>query len=219
MFFIPVRYKAGRKSEIIIMSVELLYGKEFLADAEFARTYTFDRLRRILGKPVDEVSFPLGMRPWKINTMLSLDGFRVCITGSANAGKSIISQTVTQFSANGFWKFYLKKLESFVDKVAKNPEYHFSEKYDKISAEKNLELYDIYIDKLENSIYKRRFNNPVEILKNGRDKFIELDIKAQAKQRLTAHQEFGRQDTVCGNYWTKYGYFQLEKVLQGCPNN
>lgn len=197
MFFIPVRYKAGRKSEIIIMSVELLYGKEFLADAEFARTYTFDRLRRILGKPVDEVSFPLGMRPWKINTMLSLDGFRVCITGSANAGKSIIPQTVTQFSANGFWQFYLKKLESFVDKVAKNPEYHFSEKYDKISAEKNLELYDIYIDKLENSIYKRRFNNPVEILKNGRDKFIELDIKAQAKQLLNAHQVFGRLSSGC----------------------
>ena len=87
MFFIPVRYKAGRKSEIIIMSVELLYGKEFLADAEFARTYTFDRLRRILGKPVDEVSFPLGMRPWKINTMLSLDGLRVWVTANNSGGK------------------------------------------------------------------------------------------------------------------------------------
>ncbi len=23
-----------------------------------------------------------------------------------------------------------------------------------------------------------------------------------------------RQDTVCGNYWTKYGYFQLEKYYK-----
>lgn len=197
MFFIPVRYKAGKKSEIIIMSVELLYGKEFLADAEFARTYTFDRLRRILGKPVDEVSFPLGMRPWKINTMLSLDGFRVCITGSGSIGKCIKPQTVTQFSANGFWQSYLKKLEKFAEKIAKNPEYHFSEKYDRISAERNLELYDIYIDKLKNSIYKNRFNNPIETLKNGRDKFIELDIKAQAKQLLNAHQIFGRLSGGC----------------------
>lgn len=197
MFFIPVKYKCGKKAEIIIMSVEFLHGREFLADKSFAVDYTFDRLRRILGKPVDEVSFPLGMRPWKVNTMLSLDGFRVCITGSANAGKCIIVQTLTQFSAGSFWQTYLKRLEKFTEKVSKNPEYHFSEKFDGISAEKNLELYDMYTDKLENSIYKKRTNNPLAILKNGRDKFIALDIKAQAKQLLNIHQVFGRLSSGC----------------------
>ena len=35
---------------------------------DYAKKYAFDRLNRILGKQIDEVSFPMGMRPWKINT-------------------------------------------------------------------------------------------------------------------------------------------------------
>ncbi|MGN1118445.1 MAG: type II CRISPR RNA-guided endonuclease Cas9, partial [Acutalibacteraceae bacterium] len=113
MFYIPVRYKAGKKSDIIIMSVELLFGKRFLEDSEFAEEYTFIRIKHILGKDVDEISFPMGMRPWKVNTVLSLDGFRVCIAGTASRGKCLIAQPIMQFSEAEYWKFYLKKLEEF----------------------------------------------------------------------------------------------------------
>ncbi len=195
MFFIPVKYRIGKKTDILIMTVELLFGKKFLEDAEFAREYTADRLERILGKPVDEFSFPLDMRPWKVNTMLSFDGFRVCITGSGGKGKNLSAQTVVQFSAGSFWQFYLKKLEMFVEKSSQNPNYVFSEKYDKISDEKNIELYDMYIDKLENSIYSKRKNRPTELLKNGRDRFIALDIKEQSRTLLNIHTVFGRLST------------------------
>lgn len=86
MFLIPVRYNIGKKSEILILPVELMHGKHFLEDKVFARNYTFTRLENILGKKVGEVSFPMGMRPWKINTMLSFDGFRVCLTGTSGRG-------------------------------------------------------------------------------------------------------------------------------------
>ena len=174
------------------MPVELLYGKKFLEDAAFAKEYTFDRLGRILEKTVDEVSFPLGMRPWKVNTVLSFDGFRVCITGGTNGGKNIITQTLTQFAESKDWAFYLKKLEEFNKKNSKNPNYIYDEKYDKISAEKNLELYDLYIDKLENSIFSKRVNCPTELLKKGRNKFIALGIKEQSQALLNIHQVFGR---------------------------
>ena len=197
MFFIPVRYKVGKKSDIIIMPVELLHGKKFLEDEAFAREYTFDRLKHILKKTVDEVSFPLGMRPWKINTMLSFGGFRVCIAGSSNGGKCLVVQTATQFKANNFWQFYLKKLEKFVEKNSKNPNYVYNEEYDKVSTEKNLELYDLYIDKLENSIFSKRINRPTDILKCGREKFAALDIKEQAKALMNIHQVFGRISSGC----------------------
>ena len=117
MFFIPVKYTAGKKSEVFILPVELLHGKKFLADESFAHEYAMNRLERILGKPVDSVSFPMGMRPWKINTVLSLDGFRVCITGSSGKGKCLIAQPIMQFATDSFWQFYMKKLEMLGEKV------------------------------------------------------------------------------------------------------
>lgn len=174
------------------MPVELLHGEQFLADEAFAREYALDRMGRILGKPVAEVSFPLGMRPWKINTVLSLDGFRVCIAGSSSGGRCLIAQPIMQFSDAPFWQFYIKKLEMLAEKVGKNPAYLYSEPYDKVSAGKNLELYDLYLAKLERSIYRKRINPPTEILRKGRDTFRSLTVPEQAKALLNIHQVFGR---------------------------
>ena len=181
----------------MIMSVELLHGKHFLADKDFAHQYSLSRLKQILGKEVDEISFPLGMRPWKINTVLSLDGFKICITGSASGGSKLIAQPIVQFSTDKFWHFYLKKLEMFDEKCAKNSNYIYSEEYDKISVEKNIELYDLYIKKLKNSIYSKRLNAPTETLEKGREKFISLDVKEQVKTLLNIHQVFCRMDRGC----------------------
>ena len=197
MFFIPVKYKIEKKQDIMIMSVELLHGKHFIADKDFAQQYSFSRLKQILGKEVNEISFPLGMRPWKINTVLSLDGFKICISGSASGGKCLSAQPIMQFSADKFWQFYLKKLEMFVEKCAKNPKYIYSEEYDKISTEKNIELYDLYLDKLENSVYSKRINAPSKTLTDGRTAFIALDIKEQSKTLLNIQQVFCRMTGGC----------------------
>ena len=192
MFFLPVRYRAGKKTELFIMSVELLHGARVLADAAFAESYAMERLQHILGKPVDEVSFPLGLRPWKINTMLSLDGFRVCIAGSSSGGKCLIAQPVMQFAAAPFWQFYLKKLEMLVEKQKKNPHFIYDETYDKVSADKNRELYDLYCDKLQHSIYQKRINAPTKILLDGRERFLSLPVPEQAAALLNIHSVFGR---------------------------
>lgn len=197
LFFIPVRYRAGKKSEIIIMSVEMLHGKRFLEDSEFAREYAFARLEKILNKSVDEISYPMGNRPWKVNTMLSLDGFRVCIAGSAGGGKTLIAQSIMQFSSDPFWNFYVGKLEKLVEKCSKNTKYIYDEVYDKVSREKNLELYDLYVDKYEHTIYSKRVNSPLETLHNGRDQFVGLSTVEQAKVLLNIHQTFGRISSGC----------------------
>ena len=197
MFYIPVRYKAGKKSEIFIMSVELLHGKRFLEDESFAKEYSVIRLEHILGKKIDEVEFPMGMRPWKVNTVLSLDGFRVCISGISGGGRCLIAQPIMQFSENKFWEYYLKKLEMFVEKTSKYPNYIFDEVFDNVSAKKNLELYDLYVDKYQNSVYSKRINSPLSILEKGRERFEVLDVKAQAKTLLNIHQSFGRIASGC----------------------
>lgn len=191
-FFLLVKYRVGKKSELMVMPVELLYADKAVSSEENAEKYAKDRIGRITGKTIDSVSFPLGLRKLKVNTMLSLDGFRVCIAGSAGGGRCIIAQPYMQFSADLDTQLYIKRLESFAEKVKTNANLVYNKSYDKISAEQNLKLYDLYIEKLRNSIYKKRPNNPLKTLENGREKFISLDIKDQAAALLSIHQVFGR---------------------------
>ena len=197
MFYIPTRYRAGKKSETIIMSVELLYGKKFLEDQKFAKQYAYVRLQKILGKPVDEVSFPMGMRPWKVNTMLSLDGFRVCIAGIGSGGKSLVAQSVMQFVADEFWKRYLKRVEKLVEKKKGNNNHIYDPEYDKVTFENNTKLYHLYMDKLQNSIYQKRINSPLKILEMGEETFLKLDIFQQCQTLLNIHSVFGRVSGGC----------------------
>ncbi|SEI43813.1 CRISPR-associated endonuclease Csn1 [Lachnospiraceae bacterium A10] len=195
MFFIPVRYKLKKKTAVIVMSVELLHGKHFLEDDDFAKEYAFKRLEHILGKPVDEVEFPMGMRPWKVNTVLSLDGYRVCITGTAGGGSRLIAQGIIQFSYSQEWINYIHKIEKFVEKVNQNRKYIFDEEFDKVSRNKNIELYDLYIEKYENTIYEKRLNRPIEFLKKGRELFLELSIIEQCVVLLNVLNTFNRAGT------------------------
>lgn len=195
MFFIPVKYTTKKKSEIIIMSVEMLYGKRFLKDKDFAETYTFRRLENILGKKIDEVSFPLALKPWKINTVLSLNGYKVSLAGIGGGGKCLIAQPMTQFTDRPFWNFYLKKLERFDEKCGKYKSFKYSQEHDQISPEENLALYDLYINKYTNTIMKYRVNNPIKTLENGRDTFMKLDIDQQTKVLLNIHRTFARNST------------------------
>ena len=197
MFFIPVKYKLGKKNEIIIMSVELLHGKHFLEDETFAKKYSLNRLESILGKKVDEVNFPLGMRPWKVNTMLSFQGFRACITGTQNNGKILLLQTMQQFMANEEWKLYIKKLDNFVEKNTITPNYLYDQDYDLINVDANIKLYDLYISKLQTTVYKNRMNIPIKTLSEGQKKFKNLNILQQSQILLNIHRLFGRLSGGC----------------------
>lgn len=190
-FFIPVKYKVGKKEDIMIMSVEHLVGSRFICDEKFAIEYSHERLKRILGKEASDVSFPMGMRPWKINTVLSLDGFKACIAGSSGAGKCLIVQSLVQFSASKEWQKYIKRLESFVDK-SQNKGLVYDAKYDYVNKEDNIKLYDLYVEKLQNSIYNKRLNSPIEKLVKGKNRFENLNIIDQCKALLNIHQVFGR---------------------------
>ncbi len=191
-FFVPVRYRCGKKSDVMIMSVELLHSARFLADPDFALAYARTHIGEILGKAIDEVSFPLKSRILKINTVISLDGFRVCLAGSASGGRTLIAAPFMPFSAGAEWQNYLKRLERLVEKSASAKNYVFDERFDKVSAEKNLQLYDLYVDKLNNSIYAKRVNAPVKIFEGGREKFVALSPIDQARALLNMHSVFGR---------------------------
>ena len=83
-------------------------------------------------------------------------------------------------------------------KAEDNKSYIFSEEYDKVNREDNKVLYDLYINKLTNSIYQKRPNIPIDTLVAGKEKFKDLSEIEQAKLLLKIQELFrastGRSD-------------------------
>lgn len=95
------------------------------------------------------------------------------------------------------WENYIKRLESFAEKTKNNPAYRYSEAYDIVSKEKNIALYDLFVQKLKETIYQKRPNNPALTFEQGRDNFVLLNEKEQAQMLSNALQVFGRISGGC----------------------
>lgn len=191
-FFVLVKYKAGKKKDVMVMPVELLYADEFLNDESFAIEYAKQTISSISGKSVEAVEFLLNKRIIKVNTVLQLNGFRMCITGKSSGGKKIGVSCLSQFKTSSDNEAYIKRLESFEKKRKKNANLVFNQKYDGISSEENIALYDYYIDKLQNSLYKYRPNNSCNTLISGRDRFVGLPPENQVAVLLSIQGLLGR---------------------------
>lgn len=177
-FFVLVKYKYKKDLfEITIMPVELMLAEKFVSDEDFALEYTIQNLIRSK-KEISDVSFPLGMRVLKINTVFSLDGLRVCLSGKSGEVISLTSNT--SLILNNEQMNYIKKLESYSEKQKKN-NIRLSEKYDGITKEKNVELYSILADKACNTILKKLPGNKSAKIKSGLSKFNEASLEEQIK--------------------------------------
>ena len=80
----------------------------------------------------------------------------------------------------------------FKNKKKKNPNIIYNELYDGISKDKNLEIYDCYIKKLQQKPYKYRPANPINTLVEGRNAFTELSCELQVDILLDILGLFGR---------------------------
>ena len=55
-----------------------------------------------------------------------------------------------------------------------------------------IELYGLFIDKYNNSIYSKRINKPKEILINGKERFESLGLNEQVNSLLSILDTYGR---------------------------
>lgn len=124
---------------------------------------------------------------------------KVLVLSKINGGKGkcLVAQSVMQFSSENCWKSYMKKLEKFIEKFKKNPDFIYDKEYDKVSTEENQKLYELYIEKLQNTIYSKRVNSPVQILMDGQEQFGKLNIKEQCVVLMNIQTVFGRMTSGC----------------------
>ncbi|MBQ8907398.1 MAG: type II CRISPR RNA-guided endonuclease Cas9 [Clostridia bacterium] len=196
-FFMLAKYTLGKKTEIMVVPIELFAVKRFLADELYALSYIKEAIEKIIGKEVNAVELPLGMRKIKVNTMLELDGMRMCIAGKAGGGRTLILSMYAPLVLGYEWEKYIKHLSSFVEKKKENPNMVYSEKHDGVTKEQNLALYDALTQKLNTPIYAKRPANPVDTLKEGREQFALADIWEQASCLMQIVAVFGRTSGGC----------------------
>lgn len=191
-FFILVKYPVAKKQEIMVMSVDLMIKDQFLSDAEFAKEYAMQQIGIVTGKTPANVTFPLGMRILKINTMFSFDGYRMCLSCKSSGGSKVQLSTMMPLTVGQQWEHYIKKMESLLEKKEKNSNMVYSPDFDKVSKEENEQLYLLLSDKLQNTIYQKRPTNPAMTLVNGIERFKTLDIFEQSKCLMQIIGVFGR---------------------------
>ena len=107
----------------------------------------------------------------KKDTLIKYNGFFMYLTGLDNR-KNVEFRNAVNLCANNQMISYIQKLEN-----SKKRGYIL----EKIDKEKNLELYDLILDKHTNGIYKNSPKPLGDILNAGREKFVLLDLDKQVE--------------------------------------
>jgi CRISPR-associated protein Cas9/Csn1, subtype II/NMEMI len=163
--------KKGKKLTIEAVPLYLVGGFE----KEPAKFIEYCEQKYELINPVVKIS------KIKKNTLLVVNGFPMHLRGIG--GKNLILQGAVQLCLDDtFYKNY-KNIEKYIDKntsrADKRQNLAIREKYDGISKEENLNLYDELLKKHKDTIYSKRPANQTITLLNGREIFIALTVEEQ----------------------------------------
>lgn len=188
--FMLARHKVGKKTEVSLIPVRLLDMEKIMADGGYAQRYVAAEL----GEKAQDIEILFQNRIFKINTILSLDGAAYCIRGKAGL-TDIGLMNMMPFMTSPENELYIKKLESFSEKRKKNANLVWDERFDGISPEKNIALYDHYIQKLSAWPFRTRPSQHFEKqLKIHTADFAELDIFQQTYVLLQIQGVLGRKE-------------------------
>lgn len=179
-FYVLARYTVGKKRDVLFTPIELLDFQKYFESPESAKECVAKSISKIVGKEPQNVELMLNGRILKIHTVLSLDGAYMTLSGKSSGGAKIILSPLLPLLL-GQDESYVKKLESFLKKRESNKELLPNEDYDEISKEKNLQLFDRLVNKLESWPFNMIPNNPIAHLTkdSARSLFESADTLAQ----------------------------------------
>ena len=191
-FYLLAAYSEGKNRDAMLVPVDLVDAASATRDAASEEEYAARKISQILnGKCVRDVKLLLGGRKIKINSVLSCDGLLLTIRGKINKGNGIITRLLSPLILGNADETYVKRLERFTEKAAKNPKLVPSAQYDRITAEANTALYDKLAEKMGNAFFRRCPGNMADALAKGRETFCRLNAARQAKVLLTVISWFG----------------------------
>ncbi len=85
----------------------------------------------------------------KYNALISIDGFRMHISSKSSGGSDIICKPAVQLVLNQQQEIYVKKISKYLEKCVKLRYEKPITKFDEITLQDNMDLYDTLIDKMK----------------------------------------------------------------------
>ena len=134
------------------------------------KTVLLDYLRNTVGVIQPKII----LSELKIDSLLNINGFPGHL--SSRTGDRLILKGAVQLILNAKDISYIKLVTSFANKYKSNKDLKTNFI---INKERNIEIYDLFIDKLQNSIYKKRLALQGDVLSERRIIFTELDAEQQ----------------------------------------
>ena len=115
----------------------------------------------------------------KYNALVSVDGFRMHISSKSGGGATIVYKPAMQLVLNVEQEHYIKKIANYLNKCVELKKEKAVTEFDGIEFEKNILLYDVLNDKLNNTVLNVKFANTANATKNKKEIFVGLSLKAQ----------------------------------------
>ena len=113
------------------------------------------------------------------HALIELDGKLLRIRG--RQGKQNIYQNTYQLILADEWQVYINRLLKYISRYTKsNTELEISEK-DGISREGNIQLYDVFLNKLKCPVYNKIFKTLFKDLNGSKEKFENKGVFEQSK--------------------------------------
>lgn len=189
-YFLLVKYiEEGKKpkQDVMFVPIDLMESERIMDNETYAKDYVRNTIVQIIGKPrdvVQEVSFPLGMRKIKLNTLLTFDGFEATLASKSSKGQKIVFGSMMPLFVDGKKEQYIKRLESFSKKKKQNNSLLVDEVYDKITKEENRELFLFLTNKVEEEPYCLIFGSQLQVLHDKENEFENLNLEQQVETLL-----------------------------------
>ena len=184
-YFVFARFNLKGKYDVMLVPVELLFGDISNKKEEEIVCYVKKQIENAVNNNVDDVTLPLGNRKIMVNTTFSFDGLKMTL--AAKTGESLKFKVISQFCESGEYNNYLVKLEKLVEKIKNNKNYVFDEIFDKVSCEKNIEMYKNLKLKSLSKPYVFRPNSISEELKKREEIFNKASAVDQAYTLIQIH--------------------------------
>ena len=98
---------------------------------------------------------------------------------SGRTGEQLIFKGANQLCLGSKEEVYLKKIEQYVRRAKEAKKTLPVTVWDGLSEEENLALYDVFLDKLKNTVYHVRLSAQVATLEKKRDTFMKCSVEDQ----------------------------------------
>lgn len=170
-YFFVVEH-TGKKKRIRTVEPVYIY-KKALYESDPVRYCT-----EILGLEDPIIVYPRILK----DSLLELDGRKMYITG--RSGNQLVGKHPYQLSLSMDAEQKIKRISKYIERCETAKRELEITTYDDITADGNIEIYDLFINKLSTPVYGGYFSDICRTCENGRDIFISLSLYQQCVQLL-----------------------------------